>query len=126
MAFFPCDRGPHRNTAVNRNWYFAIGSGISFDRYMIRLCDRHSADVQEDLAQFELLTAEDTPGISDGEGLCLACHKPVGQVGLQAFITGYVAKDERKDYWGQVHSACTVPPSMAPPARLNNRPPAFA
>jgi hypothetical protein len=35
--------------------------------------------------------------------------EPLEKTGVQIFITCYPAKDERKDYWFQVHYECGTP-----------------
>ena len=41
--------------------------------------------------------------------VCPTCQKPVDQGGVRAFVTAYPAKNDRKDYWLNVHEACALP-----------------
>lgn len=91
-------------------FYVAVGTGSSFNRYRLRFCPTHAATIDEDLAQYELLT--DGSAISTLKAAashCFSCGNPLDEAGTQCFITGYPSQDERKDYWFQIHTTCTLP-----------------
>lgn len=113
MAYMPCSRGPHFNPTRNHNFYVSRGAGNDFERYLLRLCDAHTAVVQEDLAQYEVSLIQTAGGVGGVFSDCLACGQPIRELGEQLFITGYPAKDEREDYWARVHEQCSTPASIS-------------
>lgn len=115
MAMLPCDRGPHFNPFRNSSYYVALGSGGNFTRWLLRLCPVHAAVVNEDLAEYEIIPEKIALGITDTNTDCFACGEPIDEARTQLFVTGYPAKDERKDYWACVHLNCSLPPHLAQP-----------
>src|SRR5262245_57292560 len=117
MALYPCDFEHHWYPGPQRAFYVAYGKAQDFRRWKLRLCGVHAADIHEYLAEFELGTVENTarrPGAY--VTYCLACREPVGEVGWQVYVTGYPAKDERKDYWAGIHPDCRLPEVLLEPA----------
>lgn len=79
-------------------------------RGRLRLCPKHAGVVQQYLSEFEVDPEDGTiSGGDSAEANCLSCGKPVGEVDWQMFATGYVAKNERKDYWAHIHVDCRLP-----------------
>jgi hypothetical protein len=117
MAFAPCDVGPHRHSGPNRGHYIAVVKGDSADRWSLRICDGHLADVEKHLAQFEVSFTDDATGFNGAPTSCLTCLEPTNEVDWELFITGYPAKNERKDYWSKLHVNCRLPLILRKPAR---------
>jgi len=116
MAFFPCDFGPHPNRkGRNQNLYVGVVSGEDATRWSLRLCQIHFADVQEHLAQFEVVWTDDAAGFFGAVHSCLACLQPAGEVDWQLFVSSYPANNERKDYWAKLHINCEVPAYLKEP-----------
>lgn len=91
-------------------FYIGIGRGGDLQRYRLRFCPSHVLDVEEYLAQYEVASEYVALGTGDSHWRrCLPCGKPADELSRQLFITGYPAKDERKDYWAQVHIGCRLP-----------------
>lgn len=91
-------------------FYVAFGHGAVFDRWRLRFCPSHAGDVDQYLSQAELGAVENTLSrIKIMAAECFACGQPLGEEPWQCFVTGYPAQDERKDYWFQVHSSCSLP-----------------
>jgi len=109
MAYFPCDRGHANHKGKNCHWYTAYGSGIELSRIKLRLCEVHSLDLQEYLTELELMPIDPASGFAGDDPRCITCRKPVDKGGWQVFITGYPAKQEREDYWSQLHPTCPIP-----------------
>lgn len=115
MAHLPCGRGPHYNPFRNSNYYVAVGQGDNFSRWLLRLCPVHAAAVNEDLADHEIVPEDVATRTDWVRPDCLACGKPMDQVGTQLFVTAYPAKDQRKDYWGNLHVNCSLPVTLSKP-----------
>jgi hypothetical protein len=109
MAFFPCSRGHTNPRGKNINWYIAVGSGTEFVRSALRLCPAHARDVQDYLAERELVPVNATDGVGGSSTECLTCGEVVAERGRQVFLTGYPAQDQREDYWSQLHDNCVLP-----------------
>lgn len=109
MAYLPCDVGQHWNPGRNINVYLGLlGDGPDLRRSG-RLCEGHWREIEPDLAQLEVCP-EDPAGTFDFQSfVCPSCSKPVDKLGIRAFITAYPAKDDRKDYWANVHTECPYP-----------------
>lgn len=109
MGMFPCSIGEHRFPGFARGFYAGYMNGEDERRLRLRLCERHWREVEPRLAEFEL-TYEGTPAAdSDLLGLCATCLEPLKEGVAQVFTTGYPTKNDRKDYWFQIHPACPVP-----------------
>jgi hypothetical protein len=116
LAFFPCSaEGRHRHPGPNSSYYFAVVNAGMDSRWKLRLCTRHLTEVHDYLAQFEVDPVDDATGTAGPRTKCVSCLKPVDERGWQFFATGYPAKDERKDYWGQLHTDCNIPKLLQDP-----------
>lgn len=115
MAIFPCDRHGVRVPGPNNGVYVAVGADSVMDRYYLRLCGAHSLELENRLDQFEVDPESLTVRDNGSHLICLSCGKPVGEDRWQVFVTHYVSKKDRKDYWGQLHVGCTVPDLIRPP-----------
>jgi hypothetical protein len=79
-------------------------------RWKLRLCAIHAATIQEDLAQYKVLPEDAATGLLNGTPTeCLSCNEPVDHLGVQLFVTGYPANDQREDYWANIHETCSLP-----------------
>jgi hypothetical protein len=109
MAVYPCSVGDHRYAGAARNFYATWLAGPDEDRRRLRLCESHWLAIEPYLMQYQI--ADD--GITAGDALapsrCGTCLEPLFEGGVQIFVTCYPAKDERKDYWFQIHYKCGVP-----------------
>lgn len=114
MTYVPvCDWDGHFWPKKKHLFYIAVGNGAEFSRYRRRFCSLHSAAVEEDLAEHELVVTEPTAGSPNGNmANCFSCAEPVREGGRQVFITGYPSNDERKDYWGKLHDSHRLPPYL--------------
>lgn len=119
MAMFPCDRHGHRVPGPNHGVYVAYGAGADLTRHYLRLCDMHSLQVERGLDEFEVDPESGAVRSNGRTWACLTCSKPIDETGWQVFITHYVSKNDRKDYWAQLHRGCVLPPLLAPPARID-------
>lgn len=112
MALFPCAIDAHRYAGRQSTFYFAVSSGLYFDRTRLRLCPDHFASIQDYLSEFKLDPLDDTasgPGVGTK---CVSCLKPLGESRRMFFATGYPANQEREDYWGCLHDHCELPPDL--------------
>lgn len=115
MALFPCDRHGSRRPGPNYLAYVAVLDTLDVARYRLRLCADHSFELQERLHQFEVDPNGFTVRDSSVASHCLGCMKPIGEERWQVFVTHYVSKDDRKDYWSQIHTQCALPPLLSKP-----------
>jgi len=114
MAIKPCSVGTHRNPLRSNYYYVTVAHQTENQSGRLRLCPTHSRVAQEYLTKFEV-NPEDG-ALSGGEAAeseCLSCRKPVGELDWKVFITCYPAKDQRKDYWTNIHVDCSLPESMS-------------
>lgn len=111
MAYVPvCDYDGHFWPKKKHLFYVAISRGGDFLRYRRRFCEFHVADVEEYLAEYELVWPLPADRVADrAMAKCLSCCEPVEQGGRQVFITGYPSQNERKDYWGNLHESHHLP-----------------
>jgi len=109
MAYFPCDRGPHFNPGRNVNLYLGLVGNGPDRRLTGRLCELHWREVESHLAEYEVVPDDIAGSISLAPIPCATCKQPVHQGGARAFLTSYPAKNDRKDYWLNVHDPCGFP-----------------
>ena len=113
MAFKPCSIGGHRNPLRSNYFYVSVAHSTERESARLRLCPSHAGVAQKYLAHFEVNPEDGTvSGGDSAETQCLTCGKPVAEVDWKVFITAYVAKNERKDYWANIHVDCTLPEAL--------------
>jgi len=110
MARFPCSIGNHFNRGRNQTVYVAVGRRGDFARERLRLCASHFGVFQDNLAQFEVPSENDTVSANWATPTnCVACLEPVDEGDWQVYVTCYPPDNQRKDYWGNLHVDCQLP-----------------
>lgn len=120
MAFFPCDVGPHKNPGRNMNMYIGLLSDRDPLRYGLRLCQGHWGEIEPHLAEYEVLIDNATNTAWGTTSWCATCGEPIEESGGQVFVTCYPSKNDRKDYWLQVHSSCPIPKFLPPQTKVRH------
>ena len=109
MAYLPCDAGTHFHPARNVNVYTGVlGDGPDL-RKTARLCQGHWGEVEPHLSEHEIVPDDLAGGGNLTVKPCPACKQPLHQLQVRAFVTAYPAKDDRKDYWLNLHQNCDKP-----------------
>lgn len=106
---YPCDVGEHRAPGAQIGLYPARLDAGGEARRKLRLCQRHWSEIEPCLAQYEVLEDGRVAGDLDALTVCPTCLKPLDEALAQIFVTSYPTKNDRKDYWFQVHQDCSVP-----------------
>lgn len=112
MAIFPCDVGLHRNPGKNMNMYVGVLNQGTGPRMALRLCEGHWREVEPHLTEYEVITDGSDAPYGFGSFVCGTCGQILSERGAQVFVTAYPPKQDRKDYWFQVHSECPLPSWM--------------
>jgi len=109
VAYFPCSVGEHPFPGKSSTVYPAVHYGSDMKRWKLRLCAKHAGAIEEILQPFEI--SDDTVPLPMRSNFpCLACGGGTRQgERRQFFMTAYFPKEDRRDFWGMLHDACSVP-----------------
>jgi hypothetical protein len=78
-------------------------------RSRTRLCSVHWGVAEPHLKEHEVLEDVSLTSYDETPHACPTCGELVEGRGAQLFVTAYPTKEERKDYWLQVHDHCGTP-----------------